>query len=58
MDNHDIDSARLKLRSGAANVCNQRSSVELVQDLCDIRLHPRAESGRENQNIDRFVSVD
>jgi hypothetical protein len=51
-DYHD-NAMRFEFGSCAANMSDQRTSVELVQNLRQVRLHTGAQSGSEHENIQR-----
>jgi hypothetical protein len=57
MPDDDVNLARRERRSGAANVIDERTAVQSMQNLRQIRTHPRAQPGGQNQYIKRFLFV-
>src|SRR6266404_5999644 len=54
MTYHDVDLARVERLRRAADVSNQRSAAKLVQYFRSLRFHARAESGSENEYVERL----
>jgi hypothetical protein len=55
MPDDNVNLSRRKRGRRQTNVINQRTSVEPMQNFCQIRAHSRAESGGENQYVERFL---
>jgi hypothetical protein len=51
MPDNDIYLSWREFECGLANMIDERTAVELMKDLGEVRLHSRPQPGCENENI-------